>query len=189
MKMLPKSIKRAACLSILGLLCFSLYTYLIDPVASFWKEQTEHAESMALRYSRYKDLLASADTIKNETRTLEEQILTSGIVRKENAPAMVAAEVQSQVRQIVGELGGTVLSTADLPHDENKSLMRVGIHANCEGDLTLIVGILAAIERQKPMLFIENVSIRAPDLTQSQKTLDKLAFGFDAYGYVLGITP
>jgi general secretion pathway protein M len=189
MIVLSKSLSRIAAFAILCGIIFLLDIIAINPAISFWLDHNEHVENQIAKLSRFNKLLASREILESQHKEIQTRLDEQGILRKGATPAIAAAEIQSQIRRIIGNLGGTVLSTVDLPIDDKAFLKRVGVHVVLEGGFSVVVGILSSSEIDKPIVFINNLSIHAPDLTQTEKTLTKLTIGFDAYGYVLDGAP
>lgn len=162
-----------------------VYKILISPIFSFWENQRREIETLSAKHTRYMDLLASKDNIHRQSQLLVAQLFETGILREGTAPAVVAADIQSQIGKIISDIGGTILSTSDLPVIQKETMTYVGLHVNFEGNLSAVVKLLESCETSKPFIFVDNLTIRRPDMTQPNEKTPELSVGLDIYNYLL----
>ncbi|MDD4617063.1 MAG: type II secretion system protein GspM [Alphaproteobacteria bacterium] len=182
---LSKPIQRLVAVGILIAAIGIVNAIIIKPAVSLWQAHRNQMEMRLMRLSRYKNILSSYEALSLLDKELSAKIDSAGILRAGDTPAMIAAEIQSQIRQTVLSAGGTVLSTAELPVEPKGAFSRICVRATAEGDLSSVTGFLSASETDKPALFINNMRIHAADLIQPQLK-QKLSLEFDVCGYSAG---
>ncbi|MGE3622852.1 MAG: type II secretion system protein GspM [Bdellovibrionales bacterium] len=189
MTSLSHPVRRLAALAILVILLWLAWNLILTPVAAFWQaHETRIANQVAL-LSRYEAALKAQEIISRQAAAGEAQFAGEQVLWPGGSPAVTAAALQTQIRQTIAGLGGTVRSTDDLPPVREGQLQRVGIHVDSEGDLTMAVGTLSAVEMARPMLFVSNLNMRTADIVQPHDKPTAINLSFDVYGYTPEGTP
>lgn len=107
---------------------------------------------------------------------------------KSSSPALAAAEIQEQAKNIVETSGGKLNSIQILPHKDEGEYRQISVTLQLTATLTAIKGMLHTLESSRPYLFIDNLSMRSPILTVSRNspTVEtELNCQFDLTGYAL----
>ena len=73
------------------------------------------------------------------------------------------SELQSRLSQLVTGAGATILSSQALPETKERGLTKVKVSATFQADVKTLSAILHAVERARPMNFLEKLSVRDPD--------------------------
>lgn len=107
---------------------------------------------------------------------------------KNPSPALAAAEIQEQAKNIVETNGGKLNSIQILPHKDDGLYRQVSVTLQLTGPLSATKKMLHALESARPYLFIDNLSIRSPMGYASRNasaTEPELVVQFDLTGYAL----
>lgn len=76
-------------------------------------------------------------------------------------PALAGAELQRQLKQIVKEADGRLISTQILPAVEDEQPPRVRVRTQLQGKTDTLLDVLFRIEQARPFLFVDQASVRA----------------------------
>ncbi len=112
-------------------------------------------------------------------------------------PALAGARLQSEVQEMVRGVGARPISTQILPIDEEEQPQRVRIRTQLQGTTEELLDLLYRIERARPFLFVDQMSIRSttPRASTARRRLSRrdinrevgmLTVRLDIFGYILG---
>lgn len=91
--------------------------------------------------------------------------------------AVAIAELQLLLKNIARGAGATVGSAEGLPPDsEDGASHRVGIRLSLGGGLGPLISVLSGIDAARPLLFVDNLQLRAASSGQIDMNLDTYAF-------------
>lgn len=143
-------------------------------VAEDARHRTAHYLRVAERKTTARSELGSAKL----TGLIKQNYLTG------EAPGIAYAELQQQIKEIIGSAGGVALSTqlVQEPQSEQESAEKIIVRVRMQGDSYSLQKLVQAIEQQKPLLFFERLTISAPAKSKP-KTAEQLDIRFDVYGY------
>ncbi len=186
MRYYPLWFRRSVALGLLGALLMVVGFVIVKPYYADFLAQQEKIERLSNALMRYNSRLATRDDLDDHVKKLHGKLSTAGVLRHGKTRASIAAQIQSQVRSALTRLGGRVLSTVDLPIDKGANKNRVSVRVRCQGSISVLTGFLYASETELPRVLIENISIKASELTHANiKKERQLTFVFDAYGYAI----
>jgi hypothetical protein len=78
-----------------------------------------------------------------------------------------------------------VIRLDPLPDSAAGVFHRVGLHAELEGDIAGVTGLLANLETGEPLLTVASLTIGAPDVVPHPRTSEALRLKLDVGGYYL----
>ncbi|MCG7966224.1 MAG: type II secretion system protein GspM [Candidatus Thiodiazotropha taylori] len=144
----------------------------------------EVAEDARHRTAHYLRVAERKTTARSELGSAK----LSGLIKQNyltgEAPGIAYAELQQQIKEIIGSAGGVALSTqlVQEPQSEQESAEKIIVRVRMQGDSYSLQKLVQAIEQQKPLLFFERLTISAPAKSKP-KTAEQLDIRFDVYGY------
>ncbi|MCG7899258.1 MAG: type II secretion system protein GspM [Candidatus Thiodiazotropha lotti] len=143
-------------------------------VAEDARHRTAHYLRVAERKTTARSELGSAKL----TALIKQNYLTA------EAPGIAYAELQQQIKEIIGSAGGVALSTqlVQEPQSEQESAEKIIVRVRMQGDSYSLQKLVQAIEQRNPLLFFERLTIAAPAKSKSDKA-EQLDIRFDVYGY------
>lgn len=114
-------------------------------------------------------------------------------------PALAGAELQRKVQDIVTAAAGRLISTQLLPEEKEQHPPRVRIRTQIQGSTDTLMDILYEIEKARPFLFVDQVSVRSsarselPERVGRARTIragvdpgGELTVRLDIFGFALG---
>lgn len=168
--------------SVLLLLAILSAVYLIwQGLMSGYQEAAEDARHRTAHYLRVAERKVTAQSELGSaklTALIEQNYLTA------EAPGIAYAELQQQIKEIIGVAGGVALSTqlVQEPQSEQESAEKIIVRVRMQGDSYSLQKLVQAIEQRKPLLFFERLTIAAPAKSKPDKA-EQLDIRFDVYGY------
>jgi general secretion pathway protein M len=105
------------------------------------------------------------------------------LLASDSTDAVVAAGLQSTVKNLVATAGASLNSAEILPPLSQEAYRRVGIHVSFSGDTDLLVTVLRGIETASPQLFVDNLEIRSAAASTGRDVGGGLVIALDVYGF------
>jgi general secretion pathway protein M len=159
-----------------------------------WLEQNwEYDEEIANRVhqlGRFQALAATRPELERQLEQLRLESRNAAFYLKADTPALAGAELQNQVKQVVEAQGGKLTSTQILKVADEEGATRVSIRVRMTGDTETLLNVLYGLENGQPLLFLDNLSVRARRVSTRRsrraKTVqrDPLDINFDLSGYL-----
>lgn len=119
------------------------------------------------------------------------QAASAGFLEGTN-DALLAAQLQSRVKALVEAAHGELKSTQALPVQDEGQYRRIAVRAQMTLDLAGAQQVLYGIETSSPLLFLDNLDMRAHAEGRRRERDDEAAtldLRFDVYGYRRGVKP
>ncbi len=191
MKQLGPRQKKAVALAILGMViafacgAIALPIWLIN---QHYDIALDDATSLLERYSK---IVGTRDSLQKqvvEVKALEAR----RHFLKSASPALAAAELQEKAQSVFDANGAKVNSIQVLPHKDDGLYRQVTVQVQLIAALTAVKGMLHGLESAHPYLFIDNFSIRSPNMQQirvESTNEPELIVQFDLTGYALKGAP
>ncbi len=191
MKQLGPEQKKAAALAILVLLIALVCAAVALPVWLLNRHYDDALEDATSRLERYSKIVGMRDALQKqavEVKALE----AKRHFLKSASPALAAAELQEQAQAIFGATGAKVNSIQVLTHKDEGLYRQVSVQVQLLAPLTAVKGMLHGLESAHPYLFLDNFSIRAPNMQVNRPESPNepdLIVQFDLTGYALKGAP
>jgi general secretion pathway protein M len=191
MKQLTSQQKKAAALAILALVVLLAISAITLPIWLINRHYDVAIEDATTSLARYSNIIGMRDGLQKqavEVKALEAQ----HHFLKSASPALAAAELQEQAQAIFDANGAKVNSTLVLPHKDEGAYRQVTVSVKLIAPLSAIKGMLYALESAHPYLFLDNFSIRAPNMVVTRSdpaTEPDLVVQFELSGYALKGAP
>lgn len=166
-----------------------VYLILLLPLQILTGDYRDTAENQRFKLQRLKQAVSEKDLILQRLDKIKalsqgnEAFLPTGV------PSIASAELQSRIKQIVGQAGGELSSTQVIPEQNEENAIRIGVKARLNASTPTLRQILHDFESGKPYLFIDNLNIRPIRQPRNPKDKnagedDKLSVDFDVIGYM-----
>lgn len=123
------------------------------------KQQIESLDDQAASYRRLLQTLPELQTELEQARSNKD---AKDFYFDAKTPALAGAELQREVQKMVKSAGGRVSSTQLLPAREDEQPPRVRVRTQIQGTTDALLDVLYQIDKARPFLFIEQITIRAP---------------------------
>lgn len=147
--------------SLLLLLIVLVLTGILGPV--FWQLHQLQAELEEAQgqVAHYQQIIAKKPAILAQLKEIKRFESTQSLQFPQATPALVAAELQELVKNIAEGNEGKLISTQILNADTTEKLPKVSLKVQIKGSLEAVSKTFHALESHQPLLFIDDVYIRA----------------------------
>ncbi len=117
--------------------------------------ELEHIEP---RYARLAGLVRAEKALDRELAAVREQARQLALPADADADA-AGARLQQDLRKLAEETGNTVSVSQVLARESGRDEHRLAIMLRVDGEIDALQRLLAAIERQRPLVFVDNLSV------------------------------
>jgi general secretion pathway protein M len=181
---LNRAFALAILLGLIGIAWYGIVSPLLD---SYWTSR-DTVDQLRLTLARYERAGGDIEQRKGELAALQQrQAAADGFLQGSN-DALIAAEVQNRIKTLAEQAKAELKSTQILPAQEEGKLRRISVRAQLSMKLGAAQRIFHGLETSSPMLFLDNVNLRArPERRREEAAEDPtLDVRFDIYGYTRG---
>lgn len=191
MKQLGSLQKKVAALVILVLVLALVGAVVAMPIWLLNQRYDVALKDATSRLERYSKIVGTRDALTKqavEVKSLE----AKRHFLKSASPALAAAELQEQAQAIFDSNGAKVNSIQVLPHKDDGLYRQVAVQVQLIAPLTSVKRMLYGLESAHPYLFLDNFSIRAPNMQVARgepANEPELVVQFDLTGYALKGVP
>nr|WP_315488460.1 type II secretion system protein GspM [uncultured Rhodoferax sp.] len=191
MKQLGSRQKKAGALVILAIVVALACGAIAVPIWLVNQHYDVALEDATSRLERYSKIVGTRDSLQKqvvEVKALEAR----RHFLKSASPALAAAELQEKAQSVFDANGAKVNSIQVLPHKDEGLYRQVTVQVQLIAALTAVKGMLHGLESAHPYLFIDNFSIRAPNMQVNRvesANEPELVVQFDLTGYALKGAP
>ena len=179
--------KKLAAVAILLLLVAIASAAIAVPIWLLNQHYDMALEDATSRLGRYSKIVGTRDALLKQA--LEVKALAANRhFLKSASPALAAAELQEQAQAFFDAKGAKVNSIQVLPHKDDGLYRQVTVQVQLIASLTAVKGMLHGLESSHPYLFLDNFSIRAPNMQINRAepaSEPDLIVQFDLTGYAL----
>lgn len=167
-------------LGILLLIVFGFYILLVQPAVSTRSQNTERIEDLMFQSSKFALSAQNNAPLINEIKQLEKENPSKKYFLDGNAPAIVAADLQKNIKTFVKSSGGNLISSHALGLREDELFPKVTVKIHMRTDINALRDVLYQIAISRPLLFTENVMIQR----KGKQADNRIEVRFDVSGYI-----
>ncbi len=190
---MSRTSNRQRCLKSLALLGVILALVLAAILVPWWQKMSfygERIDQMAMRIGKFESMLARKPALERELQELRKQQNRTHYHLSAQTPALAAADLQQRVKRAVEGNGGQLVSTQNLTDPKDEKLVEVVIRVRMNGDASSIARVLHELESGKPLLLIDNLTIRSSKRYRGRGRNRQVEFHqdthFDLIGFLRG---
>ena len=162
--MTAAEIRRRQCLLSLGALLLLLGLVAAAVLLPWWSQMRiyeERIEELTDRWQRFQNMNARRPLLEARLKQINQRHQTNNYTIEAATPAVAAANLQKAVKQAVESSGGQLVSTQNLPQVMEEGHARIAIRVRMNSDMGVLAEVLHNLEGGRPLLFVENLTIRA----------------------------
>lgn len=126
----------------------------------------DNLEQVHNRLQRYNAMLATQPKLESELQAVRKNNAVESYYLDSATPTLAATRLQQQARQAIEGNGGNVVSTQILPVVSEDDFSKVAIRIQMTGDTEAVQKTLHILESARPLLFVDNVQVRARTIRQ-----------------------
>ncbi|CCD93738.1 exported hypothetical protein [Bradyrhizobium sp. ORS 375] len=167
-------------LAVLGLLAWAC----VMPVVAVFAERDARIQDQQRLLARLKAVAAQAPRIEALASETETQFQSGEFLAGAN-DNVIAADLQTRLKAILGNAGAQARAVQSLPGRTVDQIRYSGVRLDCSGPLPAMMRVVHAIESAKPYLFVSSASLKSgAALRQGQIEEPVLQAQLDVYGAV-----
>jgi general secretion pathway protein M len=185
----------ALLLAILG----AVYLLVVAPVMDLYNEREAALEHQRMLEPRLHAAADKLPALSARLAALQASASTRKVTLEGNSDAIASANLQSLVDDLANSAGVRVASTEGLAPDDRGPYRRIGLRIALNGDYDNLLALLAALDKARPPLVVDNLQIHAriqalalvPSAAAPRPTpaATRLDAGFEVYGFRRRQTP
>jgi hypothetical protein len=187
MMQLSPPASRIVALGLLGCVLAAFYVLIIRPVWSIYAENREAIAQQEELLTRYQRFAAARPELERRLRELRARNAEGeGYLAGDNE-TLVAAQLQSRVRNLAQASGARLTSTQVLSGVDDSGFRRIGIRVTMTADTPQVQKTFYALEKDRPYLFLDNIDVAGDQGRRrggSAPEDDELTVSFDVYGFM-----
>ncbi|MEY2697951.1 MAG: hypothetical protein RL333_2089 [Pseudomonadota bacterium] len=166
-----------------------LFMLLIYPLISLESEYRDTLDRQRFKLRQVKQILSLREPLNQRLENIKALSSSNETLLPTTTAALASADLQTRIKQVVGEAGGELSSTQVIPEKNEENVVRVGVKVRINGSTPILRSVLHAFESGKPALFIDNLNIRPIRVPGNPREKgsgpeDKLSIDFDVIGYM-----
>jgi len=131
------------------------------PLWVAYAEQGERIDEQHRLLAQYRRIAAGSAALERQVQSLKQWQARSNLYLRASTEALAAAELQSLVKQQASVRGGRVLSAQTLAGKQEGGFTRVAVKVRVRTDMAGMLQTLHGLESRRPLLFIDELSIRS----------------------------
>jgi general secretion pathway protein M len=183
MQRLSLPVRRFVALSILTLLLSGTWLYVVSPLILLVTDRQTDIDSLSEQLDHLRAIQARRPALEATTRRLHGRMTADVTVWSGPSTTAIAAAMQNLVRQATVSGGGLMKSTAELGQASEGGLRTVSVRFQIEGPITTMLTTLEAIERARPRLFVDRITVSAPSWQVGPAQQPMLLMDISILGY------
>ena len=160
------SFHRLAALSLLALVLSAAYWSVQRYWFGTYHHYRDNIEQVQARIQRYNSMLAMRPELEKQLQSVQADHSVDAYYLTDASPTLAATSLQQQARQAIESNGGSIVSTQILPITSEGLFTRVTIKVQMTGDTEAVQKMLYSLEAASPLLFVDNVQVRARTIRQ-----------------------
>ncbi|PQJ96574.1 general secretion pathway protein GspM [Chromatium okenii] len=151
----------AAIWTLVLLLVLALGAGLVLPWITQIAELDQRIATSSEQLMRYQRLVQTLPAIKAELAQAQNHEAVEAFYFKAPTAALIGAQLQTQVQEIVAAAEGRLISTQLLPEDKNQTPPQVRVRTQIQGTMNTLREVLERLAQAQPLLFVEQLSVRS----------------------------
>lgn len=160
MRNLPAGLRRAFALALLGVALGAVGLVAWAPWRWVAYQEARLAELEA-RMAELRERIAEREQLLAERRLLEAALADETLFVRAATPALAAAELQGVLSGVIRAHGGELLTVQVLEPTEAPPFVEIGLRLTLRSALESLVGLLHAIESNRPLLLVRSLQLVA----------------------------
>lgn len=176
-------LRRAIALSLLLVAILGAYTIFIDPFVSAYSSNAATVTQLQSAIERYRKIVTRLPEMKQTLETLRASQSSQQGYLPGTSEAVAAAVLQDRLKTLIAREGGQLQSTQAMPQTQDPAQpKRVGVRTHMVIRFGELLNVLYRLESETPVLFVENLNIRAVNGNAAEES--PLDVNLDIIGYL-----
>ncbi|MGZ8218216.1 type II secretion system protein GspM [Methylomagnum sp.] len=178
-----------AALGLLFAVLAALYLAVAAPLLGLSREYADSIEDLQFRLQRLQRIAAEKSGLEERLAKIAAEAQQDERFMQKNTAALASADLQTQIKDVVGQAGGELTSTQVIPERTEEKFTRIAVKVRMNGSTPQLRQVLHNFESAQPYQFIENLNIRPIRMprnpaAKNPQIPDRLSVDFDVVGYM-----
>ncbi len=180
---------RVLAVGLLALVLALVGVLLVAPVIAQQHRYDERIAELGERLQRYLNVAQTQSATQNALNQIKRQGASTRYYLRSDDETLASAELQEHIKRVIDRSGGQLVSTQVLASQRTEHANVATVRVDMRGDIEALHKVLHGLETGRPMLLLDNVSIRRGGHTfvtrarQAQPEV-QLQISFEASGYM-----
>lgn len=187
MSQTPESKHKLYAAIILFIALLILLFIVVLPMYALYSSTKEEVASLQHRLIQYKTISRKTSGLSNKLANLQAFNEDQEYYFDEGKAALVSAELQGILKEVLGRKGAKILSTQPVTSG-NRDNRQVKVSVHCRADVNSLRDLIYELESHVPVLIIDKINIgkgyRTTFRNQASKSNDALDVRFDVSGFL-----
>lgn len=187
MLQLPESKHKLYSAVILFIALLILLFIVVFPLFALYESSKEEVASLQHRLLQYKAISHKTSDLSNKLNKLQVLNEDQQYYFTEGKAALVSAELQGIVKEVLYRQGAKLLSTQPV-NSGNQDERQIKVSVHCRADIISLRNLIYELESHVPVLIIDKIKIgrgyQATNREQQYKSSDVLDIRFDVSGFL-----
>jgi len=182
--------QRLLALALLAVPLLLGYAVLIAPYRQLLAENRERIADLQFQLERLQKVVSRIPLWQQQLKELEAFQADNRYYLTGTTPALASAALQNLLGEVVREADGEMASTQTLPAKSEDGFTRIAVRIRFSASTTALRQILHTIESGRPLLIVENLTVRPMRGRRDPRTrqivpVDKLNVDMRVAGYMM----
>lgn len=156
---------RAIAAALLVLVLMILWTALISPLLGFYGERADELSTQQFKAAHMAVLAEQVPDLKKRAESSGHTGPAPSLVVEGPSDAVAAATLQGKVQSMAAEVGTTLTSVENLPHEAvGTAYHRIGLKISLNASWPVLIALLKAIDQAAPPMLLDDVQIHGSPL-------------------------
>lgn len=161
---------------------------VVLPIFALYSSSKEEVASLQHRLSQYKAISQKTSGLSNKLSKLEAFNEDQEYYFAEGKAALVSAEIQGIIKEVLSAQGAKILSTQPVTSG-NQDDRQIKVSVHCRADIISLRNLIYELESHIPVLIIDKINIgrgfRTTFRNQQSNSSDALDIRFDVSGFLV----
>lgn len=180
---------RVLALGVLALALIIVGMLLLAPLIAQHRRYDDRLADLGERLQRYLNVVQTQSVTQDALDRIRRQSAATRYYLRSDDESLASAELQEHIKRVIDRSGGQLASTQVLASQRAEHANVATVRVTMRGDAEALQKALYGLETGRPMLFLDNVSIRRSGrafvrLGRQTVPTVPLQISFDASGYM-----
>ncbi len=145
-------------------------TVIFIPWYNTLNETLSEIDDLMFRVKRYERIIASREEVLTKVEQGRKEINALGYFYSLKTASLAAAKLQKRIKEIIQSAEGEQTSSQVLVPKEQDNLVRIAVKIKILGDMEMLKSLLYELDREKPLMNIEVLTIVPQRGKRNRKT-------------------
>jgi general secretion pathway protein M len=156
---------QAIAVALLVLVLLLLWTALVSPLLGFYSDRADELATQQLKAAHMAVLAEQVPDLKKRAESSGHTGPAPSLVVEGPSDAVAAATLQGKVQSMATEVGTTLTSVENLPHEPvGTAYHRIGLKISLNASWPVLIALLKAVDQATPPMLLDDVQIHGSPL-------------------------